>query len=165
MQRHWEIAWTTLQPLADEEVERCVLAIARLGCSSPDFIVEARGDRYVSVHHRGSVEFQLEFGFAQDAPGSSPFREAIASGLIQDGHLAWNWCCTDKGHATTGLVLYKLRQVQEITGDKLLVWDDDGMCHWGWGSCTIGEAGLNPLAVVDAHLHGLALPTRQRLAS
>lgn len=165
MQRHWEIAWTTLKPLSDEEVERSVRAIARLGCSSPDFIVEAIGDRYVSVRHAEYDEFQLEFGFAEDAAGSPPFRDAIGNGLVQSGHIAWNWCCTSNDHALMDLALYKLRQVQEITGDKLLVWDDDGMCHWAWGSCTIAEAGLDPMAIVDAHLHGLALPARQRLAS
>lgn len=165
MERHWEVAWTTLRPLSDEETERSVRAIAKLGCGSPDFIVEAIADRYVMVRHRRIEEFELEFGFAGDAPGSLPLREAIGSGLVRDGHIAWNWCCTGKDHGATDLVLYKLRQVQEITGDKLLIWDDNGMCHWSWGSCTLNEAGRDPMAVVDTHLRHLALPPVRRLAS
>jgi hypothetical protein len=165
MQRHWEISWTTLRPLSDEETERSVRAIAKLGCCSPDFVVEALDSRYVAVRHRRFEEFQLEFGFADQATGSPPFREAMASGLVQSGHVAWNWCRTGKERTATDLALYKLRQVQEITGDKLLVWDDDGMCHWAWGSCTLAEAGLDPMDIVDAHLRRLSLLPLQRLAS
>ena len=165
MHRYWEIGWTTLRPLSEEEVEACVRAIAKLGCCSPDFVVEARDSRYVVVCHRRFDEFQLEFGFAEDAPGSLYYRGAIESGLVRNGQIAWNWCCTGKDYATTDLALYKLRQVQEITGDKLLVWDDDGMCHWSWGSCTLTEAGYNPMSLVDAHLRALALPADRSLAS
>lgn len=140
-------------------------AIARLGCSSQDFVVEAVEDRYVAVRRRRFDEFLLEFGFAQDAPARAPCGDAIESGLVQHGQIAWNWCCTGKDHALTDLALYKLRQVQEITGDKLLIWDDDGMCHWAWGSCTVAEAGLHPMAAVDAHLRGLVLPALPHRAS
>jgi hypothetical protein len=165
MQTHWEIAWSTLRPLGEAEVERSVRAIARLGCASQEFIVEAVESRYVAIRHRATDEFLLEFGFAEDAPGGPALRETIAAGLVNRGHIAWNWCCTARRRPETGLVLFKFRQVQEITGDKLLVWDDDGMCHWSWGSCTLEQAALQPLAVVDAHLHGLHLPHGHRLAS
>ena len=67
---HWEVAWTTTRPLADEEVERCVAALAALGCSLPQFDVASVEDRYVAVRHRQNEELLLEFGFASDAPGT-----------------------------------------------------------------------------------------------
>jgi hypothetical protein len=158
---HWEIAWSTLRPLSEDEVERSVRALSRIGCAYPEFAVEDIEGRYVAIRHRNFDEFLLEFGFAPDAP----VRAASVSGLVEHGHIAWNWCCTERRHPETGLVLYKFRQVQEMTGDKLLVWDDSGMCHWSWGSCTLVEAGLDPAAVVDGHLRGLAAPGSQRLAS
>lgn len=150
--QHWEVSWSTLGPLLDEEVERCVAAIARLGCATTNFIVETLGESYVAVRHRDNDGLLLEFGFAQ----ASPRRQAdVSRGLIENGEIAWNWCCTGRRQPETGLIVYKFRQLQAITGDKLLVWDDDGMSHWSWGSCRLEEADIDPLAVIDAHLKGL----------
>jgi hypothetical protein len=161
MESHWEIAWTTLQPLTEDEIERSVGAIKRLGCSLIDFVVEPVDDRFVAVRHRQNDEFLLEFGSAADAPNGTARRVGEGHGLIEDGRVAWNWCCTGRRQPETGLLVLKWRQVQAITGDKLLVWDDDGLCHWSWGSCPLQQVALDPMAIVDAHLH----PWRQALAS
>ena len=161
---HWEIAWTTLQPLTPEEVERSVAAIKRLGCSLVDFVVEAVDDRLVAVRHRQNDEFLLEFGFAADAPDGALRRHGAGDhGLVEDGRVAWNWCCTSKRQPETGLLILKWRQVQTIASDKLLVWDDDGLCHWSWGSCSLQQVALDPMTVVDAHLY--RHPWQQALAS
>lgn len=154
MQAHWEIAWTTLRPLTDGEVERSVEALARLGCSTTDFVVEAVENRYVSVRHRKLEECVIEFGLAGDAPRCG---RSFERGLVEDGgHIRWNWCCTGRKQPETGLILRKFSQIQAITGDKLLVWDDDGRCHWSWGACPVEQAGIDPMAVVDGRLHGPA---------
>jgi hypothetical protein len=160
MQTHWEIAWTTLRPLSEQEVESSVEALARLGCSLTNFVVEAIDNRYVSVRHRTIEECVLEFGFAEDAPcGGRQF----GRGLVEDGgHIRWNWCCTERKQPETGLILRKLSQIQAITGDKLLVWDDDGRAHWSWGACPLEQVGIDPMAVVDGRLHE---PAAGRLAS
>lgn len=147
MERHWEIAWTTLQPLTGEEVARSVEAIGRLACSLPSLTLEASDGSYIAVRHRGNDEFVLEFGHAEAAPCCP-----LDHGLVEDGHIVWNWCCTGGRQPETGLVIRKLREIQTICADKLLVWDDDGQCHWSWGSCSLEEAGLDPMAVVDTHL-------------
>jgi hypothetical protein len=152
------VAWTTSRPIADEEVERCVAALAALGCSLPQFDVDSVEDRYVAVRHRQTEELLLEFGFASDSPGTSSAAESARRGLVQDGQIAWNWCCTGRRQPETGLIIHKFRLLQAITGDKLLVWDDDGMCHWSWGSCRLEEAGIDPFAVVDAHLKHAPVP-------
>jgi hypothetical protein len=149
---HWELAWTTLKPLEDGEVERCVASLARLGCSLPQLQVEST-ERYVAVRHQADDEFLVEFGFAPERPAG--ILDTPSRGLVRDGHIAWNWCCTNRRQPETGLLIYKFRQLQKITGDKLLVWDDDGTCYWSWGSCRLEEAGIDPDSVVDAHLkHG-----------
>lgn len=153
---HWELAWTTLRPLDDGEVERCVASVARLGCSLPQLQVEST-DRYVAVRHPEDDEFLVEFGFPPEL-GSAAVLDTPARGLVRDGHIAWNWCCTNRRQPETGLLIYKFRQLQEITGDKLLVWDDDGICYWSWGSCRLEEAGIDPDSVVDAHLKHSSLP-------
>jgi hypothetical protein len=148
--QHWEVSWSTLRPLIDEEVERCVAAVSRLGCSLPNLLVETLDGRYVAVRHRENDELLLEFGFADAAP--SAFDAASGRGLIERGQIVWNWCCTGRRQPETGLIVHKFRQLQQITGDKLLVWDDDGMSHWSWGSCRLEEAGVDPHSVIDAHL-------------
>jgi hypothetical protein len=163
MRDHWEISWTTLQPLTRDEVEGAVLAIARLGCSWPDFAVEQVDDRFVSVRHRKDDEFLLEFGFASASPCCGD--PGTDCGLASEGRVGWNWCCTGKRQPETGLVVHKLRQVQAIAGDKLLVWDDDGLCHWSWGSCPLSQVDLDPMAIVDDHLQALRLPPRLDKAS
>jgi hypothetical protein len=163
MRHHWEISWTTLQPLADDEVRRAVLAIARLGCSWPDFDVECVEDAYVAVRHRRDDEFLIEFGFASAAPCCSD--PGADGGLVSEGQVAWNWCCTGKRQPETGLVIHKLAQVQAIANDKLLIWDDDGHSHWSWGSCPLTQVDLDPMPVVDAHLRALRLPPRMADAS
>jgi hypothetical protein len=160
MPHHWEIAWTTLTPLSEDEVERSVASLTRLGCSMTDFVVEAIDDRYVMVRHRTLDECVLEFGFAEDAPASA---RSFSRGLVEAGHVHWNWCCTERKQPETGLILRKFAEVQSITGNKLLVWDDDGRCHWSWGSCPIEEAGIDPMAVVDGRLRDVRAP--ERLAS
>lgn len=162
---HWEVSWSTLAPLSDEEVERCVAAIARLGCSLTDLVVETDGERYVSVRHRRHEGLLLEFGYADAAPAGRPEGLPGGSGLVEDGQIAWNWCRTERRQPETGLIVHKLRQLQTITGDKLLVWDDDGMSHWSWGSCRLEEADIDPHAVIDAHLQHLPLPQPLRKAS
>jgi hypothetical protein len=160
MPHHWEIAWTTLQPLSEDEVERSVDALAGLGCSLTDFVVEMIDSRYVLVRHRTLDECVVEFGFAADAPH---VERAVGRGLVEDGHIRWNWCCTERKQPETGLILRKFAQIQSITGDKLLVWDDDGRCYWSWGACPLEQAGIDPMAVVDRHLGNAR--TAQRLAS
>lgn len=153
---HWELAWTTLKPLTDEEVELCVASLARLGCSLPQLQVEST-ERRVSVRHAADDEFLLEFGFAPEL-ASPGVLDTSTQGLVRDGHIAWNWCRTNRREPETGLLIRKFRQLQEITGDKLLVWDDDGVCYWSWGSCRLEEADLEPDSVVDAHLKHTSLP-------
>lgn len=161
---HWEIAWSTLEPLSAEEVQRAVEAIARLGCSLTNFAVEAVDSRYVTVRHRKNDEFLLEFGFAADAP-QGPAGSMLSRGLIDaEGAIAWNWCCTSRAQPETGLIIRKWRQVQAIAGDKLLIWDDDGVCHWSWGSCPIEQSGHDPQRVIAAHLRQLP-PALDALAS
>jgi hypothetical protein len=149
---HWEVSWTSLRRLTDHEVQRAVEAIARIGCSFANFAVETVERRYVAVRHRCDDEFLLEFGFAQDAPCCS-HPHALDRGLVDQGRIVWNWCCTRRRQPETGLVIHKLRQVQGLTGDKLLVWDDDGMSHWSWGSCPLEQSGHDPMTIIDAHLH------------
>jgi len=156
--RHWEVSWTTLQPLSDDEVERSVAAIARLGCSLPSFAVDTHGDRYVVVRHKTNDELLLEFGFADASPCCTPVRETAGRGLVDGGQIAWNWCCTGKSQPETGLIINKFRQVQSILDDKMLVWDDDGVSHWSFGSCPLEQTGLDPMAILDAHLKGADLP-------
>lgn len=162
---HWELAWTSLRPLADEEVEGCAAALAGLGCSLPQFDVDFIEGRYVAIRHRENDELLLEFGFAFDAPGPRNMEGNAGRGLVHNGHIAWNWCCTGRRQPETGLIVHKFRQLQAITGDKLLVWDDDGMCHWSWGSCRLEEADIDPFAAVDAHLNHAPLPSILRKAS
>jgi hypothetical protein len=152
MQQHWEISWSTIRPLTDSLVEDAVRAFARLGCSTTTLGVETIDSRYVAVHHRKNDEFLLEFGFAEDAPGPEALRPTCARGLVERGHITWNWCCTGKKQPETGLVILKFRQVQQILRDALFVWDDDGNSHWSWGSCPIEQTGADPLALIDAHL-------------
>ncbi len=154
MTDHWEIAWTSLRPLDADGVEKAVDAIARLGCSSTSFQVEAVAGRYVAVRHRKDEEFLLEFGFAQDAPGALAARCASGRGLVESGHIVWNWCCTSRRQPETGLIVLKFRQVQKLLADNLVVWDDDGNTHWSWGSCPASQANVDPMALVDAHLRG-----------
>ena len=155
MRHHWEISWTTLKPLTPDDVERSVAAIARLGCSTTELAVEAIDERYVAVRHRENDEFLLEFGFAETAPKCNPTPDTHRHGLAEGGHIAWNWCCTAREQPETGLLIRKFRQMQTLTGDKLLVWDDDGLAHWSWGSCPVEQSGLDPMAIVDAHLREL----------
>jgi hypothetical protein len=163
--RHWEIAWTTVKPLTDDEISASVDAIGRLGCSLAALTVESIDGRYVAVRHRSNEEFLVEFGYADTAPCCSLMRDSCGHGLVEEGHIPWNWCCTGKSQPETGLVIRKLRQVQSITGDKLLIWDDDGMAHFSWGSCPIEQTGLDPMAVVDSHLRQLAPERVQARAS
>jgi len=163
--QHWEVSWSTLNPLSDEEVERCVAVIARLGCSTTSFVVETSGEGYVAVRHRENDELLLEFGFAAAAPPGRPLDAPGGRGLVEGGQIAWNWCCTGRRQPETGLIVHKLRQLQAITGDKLLVWDDDGMSHWSWGSCRLEEADIDPHAVIDAHLKRIPIPQALRKAS
>ena len=140
-------------------------AVARLGCSLTDFQVETAGGRYVAVRHRQNDELLLEFGFADAAPGDRQLDAPGCRGLVEGGHIAWNWCRTGRRQPETGLIVHKLRQLQAITGDKLLVWDDDGMSHWSWGSCRLEEADIDPHAVIDAHLKRIPIPQALRKAS
>ena len=48
--------------------------------------------------------------------------------------------------------------MQSILDDKMLVWDDDGVSHWSFGSCPLEQTGLDPMAILDAHLKGADLP-------
>jgi hypothetical protein len=152
MRHHWEISWSTIRPLTDSQVEEAVRAFARLGCSTTALAVETIDARYVAVRHRTNEEFLLEFGFAEDAPGPAALRPTCGRGLVENGHIAWNWCCTAKKQPETGLVILKFKQVQQILGDALFVWDDAGKSHWSWGSCPIEQTGTDPLALIDAHL-------------
>jgi hypothetical protein len=165
MRRHWEIAWSTLRPLTSDEVEQAVAGIARLGCSMPDLVIERAGERFVVVTHRRDDEFFLEFGMASEAQPGSNVMQISKGGLVEGGHIAWNWCCTGRRQPETGLIIRKWRQIQTLVSDKLLVWDDDGQCHWSWGSCPLADAALDPLAVVDAHLNRTPLPPFTALAS
>lgn len=166
MQHHWEIAWTSLRPLGDEAVRRAVVTISRLGCSWPQFVVDAVEDRYVRVRHRGDDEFVLELGFAADSPAHPYGGDASCRGLVDgDGLIAWNWCCTGRAQPETSLILRKWREVQAILDDNLIVWDDDGMCHWSWGSSTLERAGLDPISIVDSHLRSRGGDARARRAS
>jgi hypothetical protein len=153
---HWEISWSTLRPLTDADVGACVTALTRLGCSTTDLKVEAVEDRYVCIRHRRRDEFLLEFGFTSD----SPCCRGMTHGLVEDGEIRWNWCCTGRVQPETGLILRKFAQLQMITGDKLLVWDDDGHCHWSWGSCPLEQADIDPHVVVDVRLANLRLDKR-----
>jgi hypothetical protein len=139
-----------------------VSQIGWLGCSLAAFKTEIVEGRYVCVTHRDDPDFRFEFGFAHDAP--QPFGPTCRSerGLAHYGEIAWNWCSTGQRQPETDLVLRKLRQVQEICGDKLLVWDDDGQAHWSWGSCPIEQTGLNPERLVDAHLRSVTLGRLRR---
>jgi hypothetical protein len=154
-----------LRPLADNEIERSVDAIARLGCSFAKFTTEHVPGRYVAVRHREDDEFLLEFGFAENAPCCSLSHATIDRGLAQGGTIVWNWCCTGRSQPETGLVIRKLREVQAITLDKLLIWDDDGMAHRSWGSCALEESGDDPMAVVDEHLRRLPPDRMAAIAS
>ncbi len=158
MPDHWEITWTTLRPLLDAEVRRAVRDIARLGGESSRLEVRRIADEHVSLRHRDDGEFFLEFGFASAAPCcSGPCAEV---GLVRDGHIAWNWTSASGRQPDTRLIVQLWRNVQAVAGDKLLVWDDNGLCHWSWGSCPLPQAGLDPMTVVDAHLQHLRLPAR-----
>ncbi len=162
MAHRWEIAWITLQPLAEREVRDAVEALTRLPVSLPNLVIDARGTRYVAFRHRRDDAFLLEFGFAEDAPsGPLPKRH----GLVENGRIVWNWCGTSGRQPETRLIVATWRRVQQITADKLLVWDDGGSCHWSWGSCSLEAAGLDPMAVVDAHLrHATLAGDRARAA-
>jgi hypothetical protein len=160
MNADWEVAWTTLEPLTDREVERAVAVTGWLGCSLPDLKSEVIEGRYVCLTHREDPAFAFEFGFAHGAPDRPSCRPE--RGLAHYGEIAWNWCRTGRRQPLTDLVLRKLRQVQEVCGDKLLVWDDDGLAHWSWGSCPIEETGFDPERVIDAHLQRLPVEQLRR---
>jgi hypothetical protein len=151
-QRHWEISWTTIRPLTARDVEAAVRELSRLACSWPQFAVECLDGRFVAIRHRQDDELVLEFGVGDESQANH--QPALSSaGLVLGGHITWNWCCTGKRQPETDLLLHKWRQVQSVVGDKLLIWDDDGTCHWSWGSCTLEQAEIRPYAIVDAHLH------------
>jgi hypothetical protein len=126
--------------------------------------VVTNDNRYVAVRHREDDEFLLEFGFERHAPCSNRLAE-LCHGLVEDGHVAWNWCCTGSRQPETSLLIHKFRQVQAVVHDKLLVWDDDGFAHWSWGSCPLEKTGLDPMAIVDAHLRHLPYDGLQARAS
>jgi hypothetical protein len=165
MRKHWEIAWSTLRPLSCDEVAKAVAALARLGCSLPDFAIERTGEHYVAISRRRDDEFFLEFGIQAESGPTSIAGALSRGGLVQDGHISWNWCCTGRRQPETGLIIRKWRQVQALVSDKLLIWDDDGQCHWSWGSCSLSEVAVDPMVVVDAHLKGTPLPPFTALAS
>jgi hypothetical protein len=106
------------------------------------------------VRHQRHRDLLLEFGYPIEGVAQWPSRH-LGLGLVRNGSISWNWCGTGRRQPETDLILRKLRQVQEICSDKLLVWDDDGTCHWSWGTCSLEEAGFEPLQEIDRGLASL----------